>query len=44
MNPKEIGWKGAGWAHIAQDRDKWRARLKTIINSQVPLGGGGGVL
>jgi len=42
VNPKEIGWKGVDWIHMAQDRDKWWTRLKRIINSQVPWGGGGG--
>jgi hypothetical protein len=23
MDPKEIGWVGVDWSHLAQDRDQW---------------------
>jgi len=36
VNPKETGWKGVDWIHMAQDRDKRWVCLKTIIISQVP--------
>jgi hypothetical protein len=36
VNPKEMGSKGVDWIHMAQDRNKWWAHFKTIINSQVP--------
>jgi len=35
VNPQKIGWKGVDWIHMAQDKVKWWACLKTI-NSQVP--------
>jgi len=25
MNPREIGWEGVDWMHLAQDMDQWRA-------------------
>jgi hypothetical protein len=34
MDIREIGWKGVHWFHLVQDRDQWRALLKTAsINS-----------
>jgi hypothetical protein len=31
----EIGWGGVGWNVLAQDGDKWRAVVNTIMNLQV---------
>jgi hypothetical protein len=31
----EIGWGGADWIGLAQDRDKWRALVNAIMNLQV---------
>jgi hypothetical protein len=36
MNLKEIGWGGIYWINLAQDRDQWRALMKTVMNLQVP--------
>jgi hypothetical protein len=33
---REIGWDGMGWIHLAQDRDQWRALVKTAMNLRVP--------
>jgi hypothetical protein len=33
---REIGWKGVDWIHLAQDRDQWRAVVKTVMNLRVP--------
>jgi hypothetical protein len=33
---REIGWKGVNWIHLAQDKDRWRALVNTVINLQVP--------
>jgi hypothetical protein len=30
-----IGWGGIDWVHLAQDRDQWRALVKTIMNIRV---------
>jgi hypothetical protein len=32
----EIGWDGMDWIDLAQDRDQWRALVKTIMNLLVP--------
>jgi hypothetical protein len=29
---REIGWKGADWISLAQDSDKWRAVVNTVMN------------
>jgi hypothetical protein len=34
---RELGWKGVDWIYLAQDRDRWRALLNTIINIHFPL-------
>jgi hypothetical protein len=36
MNLRENGWDGTDWIDLAQDRDKWRARVNTVMNPQVP--------
>jgi hypothetical protein len=28
----EIGWDGMDWIQIAQDRERWRALLNTLMN------------
>jgi hypothetical protein len=32
----EIGWDGADWIDVAQDRDQWRALVNTVLNLRVP--------
>jgi hypothetical protein len=36
MNLMEIGFGGVDWIHLAQDRDRWRALVNTVINLRVP--------
>jgi hypothetical protein len=36
MDLREIGWDGVGWIDLAQDRDKWRALVDTVMNFRVP--------
>jgi len=36
MDLNEVGWEGAGWIHLAQDRDKWLALVNTVMNLRVP--------
>jgi hypothetical protein len=36
MDLIEIGWDGMDWIDLAQDRDRWRALMKTVMNLRVP--------
>jgi hypothetical protein len=36
MDHREIGWDGADWMDMAQDRDQWRALVNTVLNLRVP--------
>jgi hypothetical protein len=33
---KEVGCGGMDWIELAQDKDRWRALVKAIMNLQVP--------
>jgi hypothetical protein len=33
---REIGWDDMDWIDLAQDRDKWRAPMNTVMNLWVP--------
>jgi hypothetical protein len=35
MDLREIGWGGADWIDLAEDRDQWRAVVSTVINLRV---------
>jgi len=32
----EIGWEGVDWMHLAQDREKLRGVVSTVMNLRVP--------
>jgi hypothetical protein len=32
MDLREIGWGGMDWIHLAQDKEKWRALVNTVMN------------
>jgi hypothetical protein len=32
---REIGWGGMDWIDLDQDRDQWRALVKTVMNFPV---------
>jgi hypothetical protein len=36
MDLREIGRDGVDWIDMAQDRDKWRALVNTVLNLRVP--------
>jgi hypothetical protein len=36
MNLREIGSGGTDWLDLAQNRDRWRALVNTIMNFRVP--------
>jgi hypothetical protein len=36
MNLGEIGFGDVDWIHLAQDRDRWRAVVNTVMNLRVP--------
>jgi hypothetical protein len=35
MDVKEIGWGRVEWIQLAQDRDRWRSLLNTLMNIRV---------
>ena len=35
MDLREVGW-GMDWISLAQDRDRWRALVNTVMNLGVP--------
>jgi hypothetical protein len=36
MDPREIGFGNVDWIHWAQDRDRWRAVVNTVMNLRIP--------
>jgi hypothetical protein len=32
MDLRKIGWDGMDWIDVGQDRDQWRALVKTVMN------------
>jgi len=37
MNFQEVGWRGRmDWIDLAQDTDKWRALVNTVMKLRVP--------
>jgi hypothetical protein len=36
MDLKEMRWDGIDWIDLAQDRDRWRALVNTVMNLRVP--------
>jgi hypothetical protein len=35
MDLREIGWGSVEWIQLAQDRDRWRAVVNTVMKLQV---------
>jgi hypothetical protein len=36
MDLREIRWEGKDWINLAQDRDRWRAVVNTVMILRVP--------
>jgi hypothetical protein len=36
MDLRETGFGDVDWIHWAQDRDRWRALVNTVINLRIP--------
>jgi hypothetical protein len=35
MDLREIGWGSVDWIQLAQNRDRWRALVNTVMNLRV---------
>ena len=35
MDLRKVGWRG-DWMELAQDRDRWRSLVNTVMNFRVP--------
>jgi hypothetical protein len=36
MDLREVEWGGIDWIDLAQDRDRWKALVYTVMNLRVP--------
>jgi hypothetical protein len=36
MELVEVGWGDVDWIGLAQDRDRWRALVNSVLNLRVP--------
>jgi hypothetical protein len=36
MDLGEVGWSHVDWIGLAQNRDRWRALVNSVLNLQVP--------
>jgi hypothetical protein len=40
MDLREVGWDGMDWIDLAQNRDRWRNLVNTVMNFRVPYNAG----
>jgi hypothetical protein len=40
MDLREMGWGGVDWIGLAQDRNRWRALVNSVMNLRVPQNAG----
>jgi hypothetical protein len=40
MDLVEVGWSNVDWIGLAQDRERWRALVNSVLNLQVPSNAG----
>jgi hypothetical protein len=36
MDLEEVGWRNVDWIGLAQDRNRWRALVNSVLNLRVP--------
>jgi hypothetical protein len=36
MDLVEVGWGDVDWIGLAQDRDRWRALVNSVLNLRIP--------
>jgi hypothetical protein len=36
MNLVEVGWRNVEWIGLAEDRNRWRAVVNSVLNLRVP--------
>jgi hypothetical protein len=36
MELGEVGWGGVDWIRLAQDRNRWRAIVNSVLNLRIP--------
>ena len=36
MDLQEVGWGCEDWMELAEDRDRWRTLVSTVMNLRVP--------
>jgi hypothetical protein len=36
VDPFEVGWGDVDWIDLAQDRNRWRALVNSVLNLRVP--------
>jgi hypothetical protein len=36
MDLGEVGWGDVDWIGLAKDRNRWRARVNSVLNLRVP--------